>query len=211
MPFRALQKVLGLLQGGDSGEGLLRRMEEYHPETYLHMRRTAVYSELIGMRLSLPQEELETLRQGALLHDIGKLTLSKELLNRKVDPGQPSTLTQNDIAEILSHPHAGYDILMPDEEAAHIALYHHRRKDGYPADVPLEDMTLFADIVAVADTYDAMTGKRTYRTTPPRSAALAAIQDTSRHLERCGRALADILSENPLLTDALTSGLSSRS
>ena len=108
------------------------------------------------------EEEVEQVKRGALLHDIGKIGIADSILNK------PGRLNEDEYAEIKRHPEIGYRILMPIsrlEDAHSIVHYHHERFDGkgYPSGIAGKDIPKWARIVAVADTYDALSNERSYK------------------------------------------------
>lgn len=99
---------------------------------------------------------------GGLLHDVGKMNLSRQLLEK------PSSLTEMEYAEIKKHPLYAYDILVDqdiDEQIKRVALMHHERNDGsgYPRGLKEEQIDEMVSIVAIVDVFDAMTSNRPYR------------------------------------------------
>ena len=127
-----------------------------------HSTRVADYSVMIAKRMGYTGEKLEHLYYAALLHDIGKIGVPREIINK------PSKLTDEEYAIIKSHPSIGANILKEVKEIPEIAIgarYHHERYDGkgYPDGLHGLDIPELARIIGVADAYDAMTSKRSYR------------------------------------------------
>lgn len=127
-----------------------------------HSDRVSEYSVLIGKKLGLEPKDIETLKIGGLFHDIGKIGISDTILLKN------GKLTDSEYAEIKNHPIIGKNILSNAEifqDIIPIVLYHHERYDGkgYPFGLSDKDIPLLARIVAVADAFDAMTSKRSYR------------------------------------------------
>ena len=127
-----------------------------------HSDRVSEYSVLIGKKLGLSNKDLETLKIGGLFHDIGKIGISDSILLKN------GKLTDKEYDEIKSHPIIGKNILSNAaifQDIIPIVLYHHERYDGkgYPYGLADKDIPLLARIVAVADAFDAMTSRRTYR------------------------------------------------
>lgn len=130
--------------------------------TYGHTERVERYADWLGRQMHLSAEELSWLRYGAFLHDIGKIEVSRDLLNKK----GPLAASEWDV--LKKHPVWGAEIvrsvnlLVP---AAPIVLYHHERYDGhgYPAGLARDSIPWLARILAVVDSFDAMTTTRPYK------------------------------------------------
>ena len=142
-----------------------------------HSLRVAKYSVMLGKRLGFSETDLGRLQYVALLHDVGKIGIADNILNKK------GKLTEEEYAIIKSHSSIGAKILSNISEIPDVATgakYHHERYDGtgYPAGLKGEDIPLIARIIAVADSYDAMTSKRSYRDALP--------QKVVRHEIACG-------------------------
>ena len=146
----------------ESIEVLRRTVEVKDVYTRGHSDRVSEYSLLIVKKLNLPPEQMKTLKIGALFHDIGKIGIPDAIL-LKTDK-----LTDDEYSEIKNHPAIGAHILSNASIFADIipiVKHHHERYDGkgYPARLAGEDIPYLARIVAVADTFDAMTSRRSYR------------------------------------------------
>lgn len=150
-------------EGTDILVQYLNELKGYDDYTYSHCVNVGFYSMLIGKRLHMPDLKLIDLIQAGLLHDIGKIKIDSELLNKK------SQLTDEELGIIRKHTNWGYEIL---DESPYISsdikeatLMHHERVDGsgYPLGAKGEAIGEFARIVAVADVYDAMTSDRPYK------------------------------------------------
>ena len=129
---------------------------------YSHCLNVGLISRMIGRWLKLGREELNLLTLAGLLHDIGKIKIPDEVLNK------PGTLTDSEFALIQRHPIFGYDILKNqplDPRIKKAALMHHERCDGsgYPSKLTDKFIDDYAMIVGIADVYDAMTAARSYR------------------------------------------------
>lgn len=146
----------------ESVETLRYTVEAKDNYTKGHSDRVSAYSVLIGKSLGLPQSDIETLRIGGLFHDVGKIGISDSILLKN------GKLTNQEYDEIKRHPIIGKNILSNAEifgDIIPIVLYHHERYDGkgYPYGLSDKDIPFLARIVAVADAFDAMTSKRSYR------------------------------------------------
>jgi putative nucleotidyltransferase with HDIG domain len=141
---------------------LAAALDARDPYTAGHSERVSVLSVAIGRALQLPADELEVLRLGALLHDIGKIGVPDEVLRK------PGPLTAGEFDAIKQHTVLGARILRTVPFLArHIPIVelHHERPDGggYPHGLAGDDIPLAARIVHVADAYDAITNARAYR------------------------------------------------
>jgi GAF domain-containing protein len=145
-----------------TSEALAESIEVRDAYTGGHTRRVVELSLAIARRLKLPDEELERLRLAAILHDIGKIGVDDRVLRK------PGRLEGDEVRQMKRHPLLGEEIL------AHIGYLapalpgirsHHERHDGrgYPDGLADDAIPLIARIIAVADTYDAMTSDRPYR------------------------------------------------
>ncbi|MEK5029933.1 HD-GYP domain-containing protein [Paenibacillus sp. FSL R7-0302] len=135
--------------------------------TYEHNIGVAVLSTLIGRWLEMSEAELSVLSMAATLHDIGKLKIPSELLNK------PGKLTDEEFSQVKKHTVYGYEILKETTGAnsriALVALQHHERNDGrgYPLGLKEEQIDPYSKIVAVADIFHAMSSKRPYHEPTP--------------------------------------------
>lgn len=159
-------------------ESLVRLLEAKDVYTRGHSDRVAKYTEKIALKMNFPQEEVESLRKIAKVHDIGKLGIPKSILNKK------EKLTEEDWKTIQEHPGIGEKILRPvvfNEEMLAIVRGHHERYDGkgYPDGIKGDDITISSQIVSVADTYDAMTSTRAYRLSLSKEEAIEELKKNS--------------------------------
>ena len=127
-----------------------------------HARRVSEFSVAIGVALGLSEAEVKELKIAGQYHDIGKIALQEDILNKK------GKLSDKERKEIKRHPELSYNILSSVNEfgpIAEIVLYHHERWDGkgYPSGLQGEEIPLQSRIIMVADAFDAMTEKRPYR------------------------------------------------
>lgn len=146
-------------------------LESADPCTKGHSEKVSLYARRIGELLKLSSAELEELEKAALLHDIGKMGISKVILNK------PSKLTDEEFRIIRTHPDIGAKTLALVGHLSPIAPLvkaHHESFDGkgYPDHKSMEEIPLFARIIAIADSYDAMVSNRAYRKALPHEAAI---------------------------------------
>lgn len=146
----------------DSIQTLRYTVEAKDTYTRGHSDRVSEYSVLIGKKLNLSEADLKTLKVGGLFHDIGKIGIPDSILLKE------SKLTDDEYSEIKNHPSIGAHILCNAEvfkDIVPIVKHHHERYDGNgdPGKLKGEEIPYMARIAAVADTFDAMTSRRTYR------------------------------------------------
>jgi diguanylate cyclase (GGDEF)-like protein len=170
---RTEQDVRATLEGGLLGLGAA--LEARDLETGGHTRRVVEYATRLGESLTLPPEYLAALRQGAYLHDIGKLVIPDAILLK------PGKLTPEEWEVMKTHSCKGYDIARSiptlTEGALDVIRSHHERWDGtgYPDALSEDDIPLVARIFSVCDVYDALTSDRPYKKAWPEAEAKAEI------------------------------------
>ena len=139
-------------------------VENKSDQTGQHIRRVAEYSKVLAMQLGFTEEQADVIKMASMMHDIGKLLVPSAILEK------PGKLTDEEYAEIKNHTTYG-DKLLKDVEgevlicARKIAYEHHERPDGkgYPRSLKKNSISIEGKIVAVADVYDALTSKRSYK------------------------------------------------
>lgn len=142
---------------------LANAIDARDPYTRGHSERVAVYAVRIGERVGLTGRDLDFLRYASLLHDVGKINIRDEILNK------PGRLTDDEFQVMKRHPEYGAAIMMPVKAFQKIIpfmFYHHERYcsgGGYPVGLSGDAIPLEARIISVADSYDAMTSHRPYR------------------------------------------------
>ncbi|WP_237562795.1 HD-GYP domain-containing protein [Bacillus dakarensis] len=143
---------------------LANALDSRDPYTLNHSENVAKYAVQIAEKMGLPKASCEILRKGSLLHDTGKIGIQEHVLMKN------GKLTDEEYEIIKSHPTIGFNMVKHISDfhsngVLDIILYHHERYDGkgYAKGLKGEQIPLFARIVAVADTFDAMTSKRVYR------------------------------------------------
>jgi len=146
----------------DSIRMIAAAVDEKDPYTHGHSERVARYSVMIATNLSLPDEEIETIRVSAHLHDVGKIGIADRILNK------PGVLTQEEFAIMKQHTQKGATILRRVRQLAEMipgVELHHESLDGrgYPYGLQGDEIPRLARIIAVADTFDAMTTHRPYQ------------------------------------------------
>lgn len=142
-------------------QAITNALYEKNKHEELHSQRVSTLCEALGESLGLPQHQIQELKSVGLLHDIGKIAINEEILNK------PGNLDEDEWKEIKRHPEIGYRILSTVKEMADMAnyvLYHHERWDGngYPKGLKEEQIPLVSRIIAIVEAYDAMTSMRNY-------------------------------------------------
>ena len=127
-----------------------------------HSRRVKEYSVGIAQRMKMREKDIDLLKKAALLHDIGKIGIPDILLHKA------SRLSDEEYAVIKSHPAIGATILKSIKSFRDLvpSVYHHHERfdgKGYPSGIQGEKIPLYARIIAIADSFDAMTSNRPYR------------------------------------------------
>lgn len=141
---------------------MLHNLRSSDDSVYSHSLNVAMISRILGKWLKWNSSDLDSLVIAGLLHDIGKILIPSEILNKE------GKLTDEEFEQIRWHPRSGYDLikdLKVDSRIKKAALQHHERCDGsgYPMQVSEIMLDDFAMVVAIADVYDAMTAARKYR------------------------------------------------
>ncbi|MEK6705948.1 MAG: HD domain-containing phosphohydrolase, partial [Bdellovibrionota bacterium] len=155
-------------------EALAEAIEKKDRDTGGHTKRVVYYSMCIAKYMDLTTEQLERIRLGAILHDVGKIGVEDRILKKssKLDPEEWKVMQ--------THPELGYDIMNRVEGLKDVIggmRYHHERWDGrgYPLGLKRDEIPLIARIISVADAYDAMVSNRAYRRGLDPSAAFEEI------------------------------------
>ena len=156
-------------------QAMVRSLEAKDPYTRGHSDRVGELSYNIAIKMGIPLKDAELLRKAAQMHDIGKLGIHDDILNKK------SGLSQGEWDLVRKHPEVGEEILKPvflDTQMLSVVRSHHERYDGtgYPDGLKADQASIFAQIASVADAYDAMTSSRSYQTAVAKEEALAKIK-----------------------------------
>lgn len=141
---------------------MLHNLRSSGETVYFHALNVALLCRQIGKWLKVSDTQLDMLTLCGLLHDIGKLKIPQDILNK------PGKYTDEEYALVKMHPQYGYELLQPlslDDHIKKAARSHHERCDGsgYPSGLHQEDLDEYAMVVSIADVYDAMTAARSYR------------------------------------------------
>jgi len=142
---------------------LLSDLYAYDTPLFLHSLHVAVYTLVLATALGFPERDVREIALGALLHDIGKLLIPRQILDK------PGRLTDEEFAVVKQHAALGFELLRKGEgislPVAHCAFQHHERLDGsgYPRGLKEEEIHRYAKVLMVADVFEALTAHRVYR------------------------------------------------
>ena len=155
-------------------EAILNALHEKDKSSEIHSRTVSKISEKIALACKMNRQDVSEIKTAGLLHDIGKIMIPIEILLKK------GKLTNEEYSIIKKHSEIGFRILNSNQNMSNIAnivLSHHERWDGlgYPRGIKGYDIPLQSRIISIADTFDAMTSKRTYQKTCSNEDALAEI------------------------------------
>lgn len=165
---------------------LIRALEECDSDTEQHVRRTQIMGAELGKRIELTDIQQSKLALLCLLHDIGKIGVPMEILNK------PGKLTEEEWKIMRSHVEKGYEIANSNTELKQIAeeiRHHHERWDGngYPDGLSRESIPILSRVIAVVDAFDAMTNDRAYKTGNACFRGSGGAQKMCRRTESTGR------------------------
>ena len=157
---------------------LNKTIEAKDPYTSGHANRVEEYSVLLAEAIELTEDKIQNTKTAAILHDIGKIAINDNILNKA------TKLTSEEYAEIMKHPSVGADIISKMDffkDIKGIVRHHHERYDGkgYPDGLKGDDIPIEACILAIADSYDAMTSDRPYRKALEKEVALEEIKNNA--------------------------------
>ena len=149
-------------------------LDAHLPGAFAHSRRVARLAGSTARQLGLSREDVTRVRRAGAFHDVGKVEIPNEIINK------PGPLSEEEFAIVKRHPVAGAQIVARwgDPQLARMVRHHHERFDGsgYPDGLAGEEIPIGARIVAVADTFDAVTSSRPYRPALSRREALALLR-----------------------------------
>jgi len=157
---------------------LIRTIEANDPYTCGHSLRVSNYAENIARELALPQSKIDLIKSAAMLHDIGKIGIDKNILNKT------GKLEKEEFEIIKSHPNIGATIISDLSYLTNISdiiKHHHERNDGkgYPDGLTHDNIPLETSILTIADSFDAMTTNRPYRNSLDLESALNEIKENA--------------------------------
>jgi len=156
-------------------KSLAQALEAKDAYTRGHSERVTTYAVRLATRLRMPEEEVEMLQRLGMLHDVGKIALDRQILNK------PGKLSNDDMEMVHQHPIWGESIIRPlklKKREMAIVRHHHERYDGrgYPDGLAGQAIPLPARVISVADAFDAMTSDRPYRNAMGLRDALAELE-----------------------------------
>lgn len=179
---------------------LMRALEEVDADTEEHVLRTQKMGTALGRKIGLSDAQLTTLQLLCLLHDIGKITVPLEILNK------PGKLNDPEWATLHAHADKGYQIAMASDELKPIAeliRHHHERWDGngYPAKLAKEEIPILSRVISIVDAYDAMVNDRAYRNAMMPEKAKKEIRDNAgtQFDPYLAEEFLNMLEENPMM------------
>ncbi|RFU60297.1 HD-GYP domain-containing protein [Bacillus sp. V59.32b] len=165
--IRTFQKIfkdiLTSLTENRQALNLLATTKAQENHVYTHSVNVAIYACQMGIENGFPLKNIEELGLGAMLHDVGKLFIAPEILNK------PGKLTEKEYEHVKSHTDLGFDILRKVHEiplpVSHCALQHHEKIDGsgYPRGLEGDEIHRYAKILSISNVFDAVTSHRPYR------------------------------------------------
>jgi len=131
--------------------------------TFSHSTNVTIYTLAMAMKMGYNDKQLNEIGMGSMLHDIGKVVIPKEILNK------PGKLTDEEFALVKEHPTFGFELLRKEHSisllSAHCAFQHHEKLDGtgYPRGLKGNEIHEYGKVMAIADVFDALTSNRSYR------------------------------------------------
>ncbi|MCA0971752.1 HD-GYP domain-containing protein [Halobacillus litoralis] len=158
-----VRSIMDELRNHKEAISLLSDVFTYDDYIFTHSLNVTMYALALGKQLQLPYSKLEQLGIGAILHDVGKMMVPRDVLLK------PGRLSNSEFELIKTHAEAGFELLRSSSQiplvAAHCAFQHHERMDGsgYPRGLAGDEIHYFGKILAVADVFDAVTSNRVYR------------------------------------------------
>jgi putative two-component system response regulator len=177
---RSLLRIKRLLEDRDSAESvvyaLARAVEAKSPFTHGHSERVMQYALSLACALRVNERDREVLRKGALLHDIGKISVPDDILNK------PGKLTAEEYEIVKAHAAQGAHIVEPlhsVQDAVPLIRWHHERMDGkgYPDGLKAEQIPQLVRILSVADVFDSLSSDRPYRSRIPHERCLQILRE----------------------------------
>ena len=165
---------LGKIVRSQAIDTILRNINENYHQEQMHTERVSYYCAAIARAMSFSAREIEDIKTAGALHDIGKIVVPPAILNK------PGKLSGDEMEIVRRHSEIGYQMLKSVDEYARLSefvLYHHERWNGtgYPVGLTGEAIPLYSRIIAVADSYEAMTADRPYQVKKTKEEAIAEL------------------------------------
>jgi HD-GYP domain-containing protein (c-di-GMP phosphodiesterase class II) len=163
---------------GETIQALMVALCEKNPREEQHSKRVSALCKRLAKEVGLSDQEVNELGIVGLFHDIGKIAIDEQILNKA------GVLTENEWKEMIRHPEVGYRLLGAVPDLTDIATYvlaHHERWDGsgYPKGIKGKDIPLQSRIVAVVDAYDAMVSERPYKKSLTKGQAIEELRNNA--------------------------------
>jgi putative nucleotidyltransferase with HDIG domain len=154
---------------------LMKKLQEHNLETYHHSHRVAALALLLANEIGISERDQKALYDGTILHDIGKLKIPAKILTKE------QKLTTDEWILIQKHPIFSYELIKPffsSSEIPYMVLFHHERYNGsgYPFRLLNQDIPIGAMIIAIVDSFDAMTCQRSYNKAKSKEEALIELE-----------------------------------
>jgi putative nucleotidyltransferase with HDIG domain len=160
---KTFKSLLNEIKSVNNAMNLLTNVYVHDNYTFSHSTNVTIYTLAMAMRLGYNEKQLNEIGLGGMLHDIGKVIIPKEILNKT------EKLTQEEFNIIKQHPTVGFEVLRKQYSisllSAHCAYQHHEKLDGtgYPRGLKGVDIHEYGRVMAIADVFDALTSNRAYR------------------------------------------------
>lgn len=172
------KSIIGSSSRSRAINAILETLTDKYNSERVHSERVSHYCKSVGLQLKLKEDELKELEKAGLFHDIGKISIPDNILDK------PGKLTDEEYDIIKTHPEIGYQILKAADEYSNLAihaLHHHERWDGngYPNGLKGEEIPFFSRIIGVVDAYEAMTADRPYRKKMTKEYAISELKKYS--------------------------------
>ena len=155
---------------------ILLLFEAYDIHNQKHAQKTAIFAEMMAEEMELSKDKLELLKKGALLHDVGKMMLPHDILNK------PRKLDNIEKEVVSEHPKIGANLLEKagyDNKIIEIAKYHHEwwNGSGYPEGLKGDQIPIMAQIISIISSFDVMTSSNIYSSNKSIEAAIEELKD----------------------------------
>ncbi|GAE30290.1 HD-GYP domain-containing protein [Halalkalibacter hemicellulosilyticus] len=160
---KVIDEILNDLNSHQQALSILSDVITYDNYVFTHSLNVTVYTLRLALELNYNEKQLKEIGLGAILHDVGKMMIPLEILNK------PGKLTDEEFSMIKAHASEGFEYLRKQHDvpllAAHCAFQHHERLDGsgYPRGIQHNEIHEYAKVIAIADVFDAITSQRVYR------------------------------------------------